>query len=157
MQPQLGGAAPRLGEGSVLLPDGWGIPGEMPPQHGWKLLTPSPRRGWDSSPTIPFHHHRGEHRSKHQSPSRVPVPGVSSVVRLGVCVAKQPISHRWVSMVMEQEGGGVEAEQMLLFTGLHPCPKALHRPVGTGMHRVQELSPLWVRGGGRDAPVGAHG
>lgn len=85
--------------------------------------------------------HGGEHRCKHQTPSRVPVPGVSSVVQPGVRVAKQPVSHRWVSMAMEQEcgGGGVEAEQMLLLlTDLHPCPKPLYRPAGMGMQRVQE-------------------
>lgn len=32
--------------------------------------------------------------------------GVSSVVQPGICVAKQPISRRWVSMVMEQKHGG---------------------------------------------------
>lgn len=83
----------------------------------------------------------GGHRCKHQTPSGVPVPGVSSVVQPGVRVAKQPVSHRWVSMVMEQErgGGGIEAEQMLLLlTDLHPCPKALHRPADMGMERVQE-------------------
>lgn len=34
------GAAPRPGEGAVSTPDGRGVPGEMPPQHQWKLLTP---------------------------------------------------------------------------------------------------------------------
>jgi len=102
----MGGAVPRPGEGSVLLPCGQGIPGEVPPQHQWRPVTPSPPQGWDCSPAIAFlasAHSRREHRCEHQVPSRVPVPEVSSMVQLGVHVAGQPVSHHWVSMVMEQE------------------------------------------------------
>lgn len=102
-------AAPRPGEGSVSLQDGRGVPRDATAapveaaysiaSQGLGLLShhPFPRFSPFTGGSI------AEHRCKHQTPSRVPVPGVTSVVQPGVRVAKQPVSHRWVSMVMEQE------------------------------------------------------